>query len=393
VFQLGREHPQFLPDTAVVEVVQKDIRRFIGQHDRRYDVILINLPPPATLGLNRFYTTEFFRLLKNHVNWETVVCTGLPSTANYTEGSALKAHSSLWNTLGSSFGNRLVLPGERNYFLASDSPLDPVICARVVDRGIPTEYVNPFYLDDRVLASRSETLTASFSNEVPENRDFYPYIYVQQIAHWLSYFGTSYRLLVIIPVVLFMLLFLRTGRITAGLYTGGFTAASLEVALLLAYQVYFGSLYLSTALFFAFFMAGLAAGASARPLQGTPVIRQYYLLQFILALYAVMLPFLVQLLGMTGWNMLARLLIFLLVFALATGVGFEFSLAAILRPRSYSRTAGINYSTDLMGSAFGAFLMAIVLLPLVGLTGSCMLIALLNMLSGTLAWSAGKLES
>jgi len=192
--------------------------------------------------------------------------------------------------------------------------------------------------------------------------------------------------------LLFLGLFLRTDRITAGLYTGGFTAASLEVVLLLAYQVYFGSIYLATAMFFAVFMGGLAFGSSLgwRGLADRRlVLRRYYMLQYALAGFAVLLPVLVGLTGeaTTGFPP-ARFLFFVLIFILSAAVGYEFLLASILRQRTYSETSGVNYSTDLAGSAFGAFLTAIVLLPLIGLLYTCLAVAVLNVVSGSMAVSA-----
>ncbi|MBE0652244.1 MAG: hypothetical protein IH594_00505, partial [Bacteroidales bacterium] len=391
IFRLLREFTGSLPDSGKVEILKKDIRSFISRTGRKYDVILINLPPPASLGLNRFYTEEFFRLLKNHCDHETVICTSLPSTANYAEKNALDANSSLWKTLGLYFENRLLMTGEKNYFLASDAPLTSAITRKIAEKNIPTDYVNQYYLDDGLLSMRNETITSRFDNSVPVNRDFYPYIFVKQISHWLSHFGTGYRLMIILPAALFLLLFLRTNRITAGLYTGGFTASSLEVTLLLAYQVYFGSIYLSTALFFAVFMGGLALGSSLKYENKIPAIRSYYLLQFGLAFFAAILPFLIQLRGpVAAWLVLGQMLFFVLTFILATGIGFEFLLASKLQQKSYSETSGINYSTDLAGSAFGAYLTAIVLLPLLGLFKTCMLVAVLNIVSGVMAFSGRK---
>ena len=259
--------------------------------------------------------------------------------------------------------------------------------------------MNGDYLDDRLLALRSETIISEFGEEVPVNRDFHPWMYMEQIGHWLTLNGTSYRVLVIVPVLLFILFGFRIDRVTAGLYTGGFTAASLEVVLLLAYQLYFGSIYLSTALFFAVFMGGLALGSSVRTggrveklLGGRhTAIGRYYRLQYFLLVFAVALPFLVKLPGrMPGLSVFAQFLFFVLVFILALAVGYEFLLAARLRKGSFRGIAGDNYSTDLLGSALGAFLTAIVFLPLIGIMWTCLLVAFLNLISGSMAFSIRK---
>jgi len=39
----------------------EDGRRFIGQTNRRYELIISNLPEPSSAQINRFYTVEFLR--------------------------------------------------------------------------------------------------------------------------------------------------------------------------------------------------------------------------------------------------------------------------------------------------------------------------------------------
>lgn len=379
-------------DPQKLEIINKDIRKFIATTKEKYDVILINLPPPSSLRLNRYYTKEFFSLLKKRCDTGTVVCTSLPSTINYAEENILDVNSSLWKTMGMLFNNRLLIIGENNYFIVSDSPLNSAITEQITERNISAEYVNQYYLNDSLLTMRSDTLKKQFSDSVPINRDFYPYMFVGQISHWLSYFGTNYRLMLIIPVLLFIIYFFNTGRITAGLYTGGFTAASLEVILLLAYQVYFGTIYLATALFFAVFMGGLAFGSSIKFNDDSKLLKSYYLLQFSLAVFAFILAFIVQFEKViTCWLLFGQFIFFILIFILAAGIGFEFLLASKLQKKTYNEISGINYSTDLIGSAFGAFLTAIVLLPLLGLIKTCLIVAGLNIISGLMAYSARKI--
>jgi spermidine synthase len=380
-----------LPGGSKLAIVKRDIRNFIAATNDKYDVILINLPPPSSLGVNRFNTAEFFGLIKKHCKAGTVISTSLPSTVNYADENALDANASLWKTLGLFFNNRMLLTGEKNYFLASDAGLSPDITEMISARSIPTQYVNSFYVDDKLLQMRSVELTSRFSDKVPVNRDFKPFIYTREISYWLSYFETPYHLLVIVPVLLFLLLFIRTDRITSGLYTGGFTAASLELVLLLAYQIFFGSIYLSSALFFAVFMAGLATGSSGKIKFRLPQGTIYYLVQFFLALFAVVLPLLIKLAGVMDSMPLARqILFFTMLLVLSVSVGLEFQLASHLSRESYSMITGNNYGTDLAGSALGAFMTAIVLLPLLGLVYTCILVAGLNIFSGFLAFSAKK---
>ena len=54
---------QFLPGSLSdprIEVINTDGRLFLRETDRRYDVILVDVPDPSTSQINRFYTREFF---------------------------------------------------------------------------------------------------------------------------------------------------------------------------------------------------------------------------------------------------------------------------------------------------------------------------------------------
>lgn len=384
IFSHWKHLADYTDHSEMVEFVKADIRTFFRTTNNIYDVILINLPAPATLGYNRFYTQEFFKSVKSHCNSGSVICTSLPSTANYAEKNALAVNASLWKTLGKQYGHLLLLPGEKNYFLASDSPLTADIPQLIHEKGIKNEYVNPYYLDPVLLAGRGQELVAGFGTAAQINRDFYPYMFFRQTDHWLSHFNLAYFILVFVPVILFLLGFSRLDRVSAGLYTGGFTSASLELTLLLAWQVFFGSIYLAAAFFFSVFMAGIALGSywESNYLGG----KYYAFLQFLLALIALLLPVFIFFTGrIAELNLLSRMLFFIFIFIMAFIAGHEFNRASQLQGLRYSEVSGINYSTDLAGSAFGAFLTPIVLLPLLGLVYTCMVVAGLNIFSGFLA--------
>ncbi len=373
-----------MTDFKNVEFLKSDIRTFLLRSKSIYDVILLNLPPPNTLGYNRFYTEEFFSILKKHCNHQSIVCTSLPSTGNYAEANALAVNASLYKTLNSHFLNQLVLPGEKNYFLVSDNSLSWYITELISKKGIITNYVNSGYIDDRLLKERGESLISQFDQKVKINHDFQPYMFLRQINHWFNYVGGNYILIIAIPALMFLMCLFWLNPVTTGLYIGGFTSASLEVALMLIYQIYFGSLYIASALFFSLFMGGLVVGSIWKFKNKNEFsMRQYSLLQFALALFSILLPGFLLLAGkITFITLLQQFMFFIPVFILAFGIGYEFNLASRLQHYGYSQISGINYSSDLLGSAFGAFITAVLLLPVCGLTITCLVVAGLNLYSG-----------
>jgi spermidine synthase len=81
---------------------------------------------------------------------------------------------------------------------------------------------------------------------------------------------------------------------------------------------------------------------------------------------------------------LFRSLILVLSFISGFLVGSQFPLANKLylkEDKSLTKTAGTLYSADLLGGWFGGVLGAVVLLPVLGLVGTCITVGLLKLTS------------
>lgn len=386
ILKLWKKYTGYKQQNEKVAFIESDIRKWLSAGNIQYDIILINLPPPSTLGLNRFYTDEFFNLLKKHCNEESIICTSLPSSANYAGLNALSMNSSLWITLSKSFNNVKLITGEKNYFIASDNDLHENITQPVKAKGVETLYVNENYLNDSLLNMRSKVLTDQLDIKADINKDFNPVLFSKQTGVWLSYFGTNYYILIAIPLVLFLLFFIILKPVPLGLYTGGFTASSLEIIMMMAYQVYFGSLYIDTALFFAVFMSGLAIWSQIKiKVKGENYKKLYSLVQYTIALSSLLiLCFILLFKYLPQENFFSRIIFYLPIAILSILVGYEFNIASFLMKGNYSHSSGIIYGSDLLGSALGALICVIFIIPKMGLTAGCLSIAFINILSGIL---------
>jgi predicted membrane-bound spermidine synthase len=259
----------------------------------------------------------------------------------------------------------------------------------ITARGIQNAYVNKYYLDDNGLAQRSSTLMERLSLDGGINEDFYPLAYYRQLLYWLSYFRFQPYVIGIAFLVMLGILAYRLTAVSFGIFTAGFAAASIEFLLLFSFQVLLGYLYQFIGLLIAIFMAGLAAGAWFAYRQfGVATVRRFVLIQVLIAVLALVLPWLMvwtREVNIGAWFIQTLILAFAAL--TASLVGMQFAQATPLLKGSVIHVASELYGFDLIGSALGAFLSAIFLLPLFGLSnvsymvaGLCFISALIGVL-------------
>ncbi|MCX6248734.1 MAG: hypothetical protein NTW10_13500 [Bacteroidetes bacterium] len=382
ITDIGRKYSKIL-DNKRIHVIHADARRFIRHSNEKYDVVLINLPEPLSLLINRYYSREFLVDLKKVLNPGGVICESLPASSDYMSKKAAATNSTLVQTLKTRFRIVMILPGQRNYFLASDSALSSDIPDLIRQRGISTVYVNPWYLDVNSLKERSEYIHSHLNTTAEVNSDFRPLAFFLQMRYWNSMFEWSLPVSLIFILVLLVVIVFTLNRITVGLFTGGFTASSLQLMILVSFQVIYGYVFLATGIILALFMAGLAAGAFSFPrLIPVPSEKDYLRVQFTLAFYSLGFPFVILALNLPGFSeFLVRIIFIFLIISLSFIIGLEFSLASALGRRGITEKVSSGYSADLFGSAFGAIATILLLLPFLGMVNSCLVIALMNLFS------------
>lgn len=382
LIRLGRRYSRMLDDKRI-HIINGDARRFIRQTKEKYDVVLVNLPEPSTLLINRFYSREFFMELKQVLNPGAVVCESLPTTSDYVSKSAAKTNSTLVQTMKTRFRNVLILPGQKNYFLASDSILSPEIASMITGRGISNIYVNSWYLDENSLKERSEYIHSHLDKNAEVNSDFRPVAFFQQLRYWTSMFEWNMLAAGIVILVLLFFVLISLNRISLGLFTGGFTASSLELLILISFQVIYGYVFLATGIIIALFMAGLAFGAfSFNHLIPVPTEKKYIHMQVSLALFSLGFPFIILALNLPGIPVVVVQAVFVfLTLILSFITGMEFSLASALGSKDITLRTSFNYSADLFGSAIGAIVTTLLLLPFLGFIASSLVMVGMNLFS------------
>ena len=376
-----------------------------------YDVIILNLPDPFTAQLNRFFTVEFFEMVRSILDRGGVFSFRVSSAENYISPELGLYLSSFYRTLNTCFAEVKVLPGSNNIFLASNETgvlFDnwQTLSARLKRRGIFTQYVNENFLPDRLSPARIEYLRDAISQSSgKENHDLKPVCYFYNSVLWSKQFKSLEKPFLIfvshirpgwligIIVLVFSLVFLpRRFRgwqlpdlALDTILVTGFTSILVEIIVVLSFQVFYGYVYSMIGLIFTLFMLGLTIGAyiiqrlaSTRRI-GFKWLVITQLLQIIFVFLLLVIVWLFSGSSLSDSGIMISLLMFITISGLLGGMLFTLANHIFLENRTTIK-AGTGYSVDLFGSGLSSILASAILIPLLGIPTTLILVLLLNLI-------------
>ncbi len=386
-----------------LKIVNRDSRNFLRDTREKYDLILLGSTGPSDLVSNRLFSEEFFALAKSHLEKEGVIAFRLNGSLTYLSRQLLDLNFSIINSLKSSFANYRVIPGDLNLILGSDSSEiergADEISRRIRLLGLQTKTLVPSYLRLLLDKQRLEWFNnASLEATSKKNRDFTPVALFQSLLIWNRQFSpftekfffslSRFDLLksgLAVAVIFCLFLFAagskknkRSNNLSLAycLAATGFWGMLVNLALVFAFQVYFGYIYKALGLLIAVFMSGIAlsSGMAVRmpgPKQG---LKYLLVIEAAMAIASVIVS---QALSRGIAYSFGGLALFIfLFFTCGCFLGWEFVLCAKLyRQESAApgKTAGILYSADLLGGCLAGFIGGVWLLPVLGI-GSCGLV-------------------
>jgi spermidine synthase len=379
-----------------VRLIFRDGRAYLRKSTDRYQVILLNLPEPATAQVNRFFTHEFFLLARHHLAPDGILAFPVPSSETAIGPELQQFLSSLFATLSQVFPEVRVVPGERNIFLASSRPLtlDPAeLSRRLSSLGLATRHLEARALQFRLHELRVRYLEDKLSTGPRRlNSDFSPVSFFLNVSLWSTQFrGPGAGILRFflkvpvpwllgLPLLLFglVLFALRSGKkepvfSLLPLAVMGLTTIVTEIVLLVWFQALYGYLYGRIALLLSTFMLGLFLGAFL----DSRIHRATY------GRLAIIQTGFLLLLGVFRLAIPARLpeisaFFILLALGILGGGLFVASTRLYLRIRE---DYGRGYGLDLLGSFIGALVTSSLLIPLAGLSRVIDSVIILNMLA------------
>ncbi|HPB59444.1 MAG TPA: hypothetical protein PLB50_04140 [Candidatus Saccharicenans sp.] len=373
----------------------EDGRHFIRRTDHRYQVIISNLPEPSSAQINRFYTVEFFALVKEKLLPGGVFSFIVPSSENYISSEQAELLASLYYSLKSIFSTVTIIPGDSNIFLASEGPVDDsyeILSQRWQEAQLKTVFFRPELLRSRLNPAKKQYLIDSIQavQEPRLNFDNHPISYFFWAVLWSKQFrGPELKVLsqlnkiqtfwlfdfpLIILLLTMLILSLRKKVSSATyllpLWLMGFTTMVTEVGLILAFQSKLGFIYAKISLLFTMFMFGLYLGSKlTQKLQKTD---SFKLLMTIQAGFVLLL-----MLSRLGLSSEIEAIYYLLLLMMGVLGGAIFSTSNILL-LDLRASYGLGYALDLFGSFLGALLASSILIPLLGLNFLFSMLIIMN---------------
>ncbi|MCD6309453.1 MAG: hypothetical protein J7M18_01990, partial [Candidatus Eremiobacteraeota bacterium] len=385
-----------------------DGRFWVAGIENKYDLIWMNVPQPTTALLNRYYTSEFYQMAKKALKNDGTLAMFYPSAENYMAGEVGELTHILYATLKKIFPYIAIAPGEGTYVFASDSPgivteNPEILKNRYTEKIKKSTFFSPILFKQLYLPERIKYYREMLSKRAMINTDQRPISYFMELVIWLRLTGESSadllsgihrtgRYWVMVGIILFFVMIFilwaqsekkkATGKYSSPFLLPATTAAAiggmgLELILVFSYQNIFGYLYQMIGLIFACFMFGLAIGSLVASRLGGDAGRLAFrmVLTGILILSAFT-PEILQL--VSGLN--SEFLFFIFVLICGGLVGMVLPLAIEEGHQSgiiLDRQAGKVNMADHLGGALGAYIYGVFLIPLLGLSGSCIVLVFL----------------
>jgi spermidine synthase len=349
-----------------VRIINTDARRFIRRSEKRYDAVILDLPDPDTFQTSRFYTSEFFSLVKGILSEGGVMSLSVTYGENYISSLRRKKLATIYRTVKTHFRHVLVIPGEEAYLICSDGNLHSDIPSRLRQKGIPTRFIEGFY-QGNVTPDRVEQLERALEGQEPINSDFQPRLMGLVFREWFSKYGTSPLsfFLGFLAAVLIYLLFIRREEYT--LFTTGLASMGVEMLVIFSFQIIYGYIYREIGVIVTAFLMGLLPGVMLG--KKTKKSERRNLLFSDVGILVFLLLFLAWVALLK--NELSPVFFILYGFLFSILCGYQFPVAARLLGEENSPAAGC-LAADLAGAAVGTLVTGALLIPLFGIGSATM---------------------
>lgn len=387
VIELAKKYKSFDPKITTHLVDGID---FINTTQNNYDLIIINLPDPATAQINRFYTLEFFKACKKRLEKRGILCITLNTSHSYMGKELKSLNQSINKTFSGVFKYSVVIPGNSNYFFGSESWIDDnrwTLRRRWRMRKIETEFFRSDTLRYLLWPNKIKYVSESlkFDDATPVNTNLRPISYYLELLVWSSHFYPPlkrmfYALMEIqfIPFISLLVVLLgglkfasvkvKKLALPSVVALLGFAGMSVQLIIIYTFQSLYGYIYQTIGLFTALFMGGLTIGSFLTYKFSDKIKNHLIALKIIIGLLLLLL------IALYIWLNKFPLPLASLLISLPIGAAFPLAVKLHEKHKSEIGTlAGILYGSDLLGGGIAAIATTIFFVPIFGVAQALLL--------------------
>jgi len=349
----------------------RDAFRYVKNNSEIFDAIIMLLPPPSTLSVNRFYTTDFFESARQRLSPSGVFMCTPGQNDNYFNQESVNLYSSVYNSLKAIFRYVVPVAGNKVYFIASDKEVSVSFCRLADEKKIENIYVNRSFLSDDLIERKSAEIQALMDVGIRQNKAAFPIACFHFQSYYISRSLNERMPAIVLMIIAFVIPFFAVKRRNILMYFSASALAGFEIIILLALQLTVGNMYQLTGLVIAAMMAGLAAGAGIKmKFMETTDLR---IKALALVIYYVALALCFNLITGFRGAFIPVLLILLSIILPSWLTGHIFR--ELTTGNKEVSGPGATYSADLAGSALGFILISGVAVPALGIRNSIILLA------------------
>jgi len=390
-----------------LKIIHEDAGFFMKRTKKRFDLIIINMPDPVTLSINRFYTKEFYEIARSHLNKGGILAARISSKESIISNELARYNASAYNTLKSVFHYVEYIPGENLIFIASDDlniTIDKpeILAKRFNARSIKTDFLTEYHIRDRYYPDMLNYLSGRLKKERSNadiNTDFHPICFYYGFILWNIKFqphmaglfnsivqiNTFSIICIIVLFFLYGLFVIRFKKdssvylIRSAIAVSGAAGITLEIIILLSFQISYGYVYSKVGFLIALFMLGLASGSYIINQRLYKFKNLYNLLCGIILIfcfYIILAPLIIRLAASMPLQT-AEYIFYLMIFITGTLTGCQFPVAVALLQKRYSPSysASIIWGSDLLGAAAGILISTLIIIPVLGMFTACFIAA------------------
>ncbi|MFH0918544.1 MAG: hypothetical protein V1830_05365 [Candidatus Omnitrophota bacterium] len=376
-----------------IKFITRDPRSYLKNTRQQYDAILMNMPAPSNLALNRYFTEDFFKLVAGRLKPNGIFSFFIPSKREILSPQFIKFNSSIINALDRAFANRLIIPSDSMIILASKEKKinDQELLDNFTKTKPKTSFFTIYHFKDYLTPSMRNYTQNLLDKKITPNTDLNPsgflnYLLLEQTKFYPNFrldlkkirLAISLALLLCGLLVIIVSYLSRKASCLLNIAAIGFSSISLSSVIFVLFQLFCAALFWKLGLLIGMFMAGVASGVF---FTNTAETNRANLLSVLYLSWMVAIFILFSNLKAIGSFDYAEFIFyfFALFCGFLTGSAYPLLAQELLRNKFPSQNLTIIiYSTDLIGAFLGTLVCGILLIPFLGIANSLLTLIFLN---------------